>query len=174
MVAPPSKGRVQNHISQGVAVDKIIGRRMLQFSLAMTAIAAMAAIPYFLDRSSEEAVEAQQEPPDRITIIAVAPSNPTGDRIDARVKNVGLAPISTIDKSEIFVITPGVRFDTMTYSAGHEDNTWVEDPVGSSWNPKDTLHIIITLPAHRPLSGEHTLRVSTSKGTIADQSFDVR
>jgi len=153
-------------------VDKIIGRRILQFSLAMTAIVAIAVIVNFLDRSSEEEVEAQQEPSDRIAIIAVAPSNATADRIDAWVKNVGSAPIRTIDKPEIFVITPSVRFDTMTYSGGNGDNTWVEDPVGSSWNPGDTLHIIITLPAGSPLAaGEHMFRVSTSKGTVVEKSF---
>ena len=52
------------------------------------------------------------------------------------------------------------------------DNTWVEDPVGSSWNPRDTMHIVITLPVADPLVvGNHVLRVSTPNGVAAEKTF---
>ena len=155
-------------------MDKSIGRKILLFSLAMTAIVAIANIVYLLNGGSEAVARLQQEPLDKIAIIAVAP-NATGDRIDTWVKNVGVGPINSIGESEIFVITPGHRLNAMKYSASRGYNSWVEDPVGSSWDPTDTLHIIISLPAGNPVAaGKHMLRVSTSKGTIADKSFDVR
>ena len=74
-------------------------------------------------------------------------------------------------ESDVFVVTPGTRFDAMTYSASG-DNTWVEEPLGATWSRGDTLHLVITLAAANPLgSGEHMLKVSTSNGVPAEKSF---
>ena len=155
-------------------MDKIIGRKILHFSLAMTAVVAIAAIVNILDGGNDAVARSQLEPKDKIAIIAVGP-NATGDRIDAWVKNVGVGPISFFEKAEVIVTVPGVRLPTVKYSPAGGDNTWVEDPVGSSWDPGDTLHLIITLPAGSPLAtGEQRFRISTSKGAIANQSFDGR
>ena len=136
----------------------------------MTAIVAIATIVNYLDGDSEAVSRSQREPQDKIEIIAVGLSVVTGDRIDAWVNNVGFGPISFVEKAEIFL-----RSNTLKYSSAGGDNTWVEDPVGSSWNPKDTLHLIITLPSGSPLAtGKQTFRLSTSKGAIADKSFGVR
>ncbi len=154
-------------------MDKIIGRRILHFSLAMTAIVAIAGVVYLLTGGSGAMTRSQQEPLDKIAIIAIAP-NATGDRIDAWVKNVGLGPISLIEKAEILVMATSVTFNVIKHSATRGYNTWVEDPVGSAWDPANTLHIIITLPAGSPLTaGKYMLRVSTAAGTNVDKSFDV-
>ena len=140
----------------------------------MTAIVAIAAIVFFLNGGSGSTPRSQQGPPDKIAIIAVAPSNPTGDRIDAWVKNVGLGPITSIENAEILVMSPNVTFNVIKHSAAREYSTWLEEPVGSSWDPWDTLHMIVTLPAgSRLAAGQYMFRVSTSRGTIADKIFKV-
>ena len=140
----------------------------------MTAIVAIAIIVN-LSGNTEAVSWSQLEPQDKIEVIAVAPFDVTGDRLDAWVKNVGLGTISFIEKAEIIVGVPGVRLNTMKYRAEGGNNTWVENPVGSSWDPGDTLHLIINLPSGSPLAtGKHTFRVSTSTGTHANKSFYVR
>ncbi len=90
------------------------------------------------------------------------------------MKNVGLGPISPIEKTEILVMSPSVTFNVMQHSVTRGYSSWVEDPVGSSWDPWDTLHMIVTLPAgSRLAAGQYMFRVSTSRGTIADKSFKV-
>ncbi len=65
----------------------------------MTAIVAIAAIVHLVNGDEMFLVaQSQQEPLDKIAIIAIGP-NATGDRIDAWVKNVGLGPISLIEKA---------------------------------------------------------------------------
>ena len=155
-------------------MNKSIGRKILHFSLAMTAVVALAAIVNLLNGDSEAVARSQLEPQDKIAIIAVGP-NATGDRIHAWVKNVGFGPISFVEEAEVIVTMPGFRLNTVKYSPAGGGNTWVEDPMGSSWDPGDTLHLIITLPAGSPLAADkQTFRVSTSKGAIADKSFGVR
>lgn len=156
-------------------MDKTNGRKIFNFSLAMTAIVAIATIVNLFNGNTETVSRSQLEPQDKIEVIAVGLSVVTGDRVDAWVKNVGLGTISLIEKAEIIVGVPGVRLNTMKYRAGGGNNTWIEDPVGSSWDPGDTLHLIITLPSGSPLAtGNHTFRVSTSTGTNANKSFYVR
>ena len=141
----------------------------------MTAIVALYVIVHFLSGGNEAVSRPQLELQDKIEIVVVGLSNVTGDRLDAWVKNVGLGTISFIEKAEIILAVSGVKLNTVKYRASGEVNTWVEDPVGFSWDPGDTLHLIITLPSDSPLAtGKQTLRVSTSKGTNANQRFDVR
>lgn len=133
----------------------------------MIAIVAIVTFVQFLNRDSEVVSRSRVEPQEMIEIIAVAPFDVTGDRIDAWVKNVGFGPISLVEKAEIFV-----RSNAVKYSQAGGGNTWVENPVGSSWNPEDTLYLIITLPSDSPLAtGKHTFRVWTSTGTYANKSF---
>lgn len=160
-----------NLMGSSKAADKMIGRRILQFSLAMTAMVTVAAIVYYLNGGSETVERSQQEVVGRVAILGVGP-NARGDRVYAWVKNVGVAPINAINESEIFVITPGARFDAMKYGAAGGDNTWVEDPVGSSWNQGDTLKIVITLPVGDPLAlGDHVLRVFPPNGITVEKTF---
>ena len=161
----------QDFIARMTALDKVVGRRLLMMDAVLAVLLVVSAIGTTIANSAQSAVDFQQEAVGRVAIIGVGP-NATGDRIDAWVKNVGVAPINAIDESEIFVITAGARFDAMKYGAAGGDNTWVEDPVGSSWDPRDTLHIVMTLPAGDPLAvGEHVLRVFPPNGITVEKTF---
>jgi len=75
-------------------------------------------------------------------------------------------------KVDVFVITPGTRFDAITYGVTGSNGTWLEDPLGASWNRGDTLHIKVNLPTANPLAiGDHVIRVSTPNGVAADKTF---
>ena len=159
-------------------MDKVIVTGLLVIGAVAAVLIVITAIGPSVSRSSQAAVESSQEAADRlrtsIEIIAVAPGpDPPATRIDAWVKNVGTEPIILVGKSDVFVITPGTRYDYMTYNTAGGDNTWTEDPVGSTkWDRGDTLHMIITLPVASPLVvGDHQLRVSTRNGITADTTF---
>ena len=151
-----------------VALDKVIWKKLLIIGAAGAAAFFIFTVGYFFgNRSVVESLRALSS----VEIIAVSP-NATGDRINAWVKNVGVIPINSMDESEFFLIADGARLDTLKYSATGGDNTWVEDPVGSSWSPAETLHIIITLPSGSPLAaGNYMLRVSTPNGVTAEKTF---
>lgn len=120
-------------------------------------------------------LESQQQSATRIMTsieLIAATTNITGTAVDAWVKNVGLVPINAMEKSDVFVITPGTRFDAITYNSAGGNNTWVETPLGSSWNRGDTLHVQITLPISGALTtGDHMIRISTPNGVVADKTF---
>ena len=155
-------------------MDKVIVTALLVVGAVTAAVVVIMAMGPSIARSSSSVVEANREASDRIKtsieIVAVA-TNTAGTRIDAWVKNVGVAPIYALEKSDVFVITSGTRFDAMTY-APSGDNTWTEDPLGAPWHRADTLHLVITLPAGNPLvAGDHVLRVSTPNGITAEKYF---
>lgn len=155
-------------------MDKVIVTALLVIGGVTTAVVLIMTLGPSIAGSSQSVVEANREASDRIRtnieIIAVG-TNAAGTQIDGWVKNVGVIPIYAIDKSDIFVITVGSRFDAMTH-APSGDNTWIEDPAGSSWDRGDTLHIIITLPVGNPLSvGDHVLSVSTWNGVSSEKIF---
>ena len=108
-------------------MDKINWRKLFQFWFAMIAIVAIVIFVQFLNRDSEAVSRSRVEPKEMIEIIAVAPFDVTGDRIDAWVKNVGFGPISFVEKAKIFV-----RSNAVKYSEAGGGNTWVENPAGSS------------------------------------------
>ena len=155
-------------------MDKVIVTALLIIGAVTAAVVVIITITPAISMSSQSVVESNREYAARlqtdIEIIAVAPDS-TGTQIDVWVKNVGVIPILAIDKSDVFVITSGSRFDALTYAPGG-DNTWIESPVGSSWNRSDTLHLKLTLPAANPLSvGSHRLVVSTSNGASSERFF---
>ncbi len=155
-------------------MDKVIVTALLIIGSVSAAVVAMVTIGPAISGSAQSVVEANEEASVRlktsIELIAAAP-NPAGTQIDAWVKNVGVATIAALDKSDVFVITPGTRYDAMTHAASG-DNTWIEDPLPSSWNRGDTLHLTITLPAGNPPgAGDHVLSFSTPNGVTAERIF---
>ena len=156
-------------------MDKVIVTALLTIGAVTAALVVIMAITPSVADSSQAVSESQHEAADRIRtsieIVAVA-SNAAGTQVDAWVKNVGVEPISPVNKTDVFVITPGTRFDAMTFDIAGGDNTWTDSPVSSPWNRSDTLHIVITLPVASPLVvGDHRLRVSTRNGIVSDESF---
>ena len=155
-------------------MDKVIVTALLVIGAVTAAVVSITTIAPAVSASSQATGTAAQEASSRILtsieIIAVT-SNSAGTTVDAWVKNVGAIPILALDRSDVFIITPGSRFDAMTY-APSGDNSWTEQPSNSSWNRGDTLHLGITLAAGDPLAtGDHTLRVSTPNGITAEKFF---
>jgi len=156
-------------------MDKVIVTGLLIIGSVTAAVLVIITITPTIAGTSQSMMESSREASNRILtdieVIAVA-TDPSGTRVDVWIKNVGVAPILTISKSDVFVVTPGTRFDYMTY-ASSGDNTWIEEPVGTPWNRGDTLHIAITLPAADPLGvGDHVLKVATANGVYAERTFD--
>ncbi len=156
-------------------MDKVIVTALLTIGAVTAATVVIFSMGPTISKSTQAVSESQAEASNiirtSIEIIAVAP-DAAGTQIDAWVKNVGVEPISPVSKSDVFVITPGTRFDAMAYNTAGGDNTWTDSPAGSDWNRSDTLHIVITLPAASPLAaGDHKLRVSTRNGVTADMTF---
>ena len=155
-------------------MDKVIVTGLLIIGSVTAALMVILTIGSSVSGSSQSILEIQREASVRIKtnieVIAVA-ADSSGTQIDAWVKNVGVVAIMGLDTSDVFVVTPGFRYDSMTYAASG-DNTWIELPAGSSWNRGETLHISITLPAGSPLaSGNHMIRVSTPNGIVAERVF---
>ncbi len=155
-------------------MDKVIVTALLTIGAVTAALMVILSIGSSASSSSQAVSESQNEAADRIRtsieLIAVA-SNAGGTQIDAWVKNVGVEPISPVKNSDVFVITPGTRYDAMTYNTAGGDKTWKDDPVPSPWNRGDTLHIIIDLSASALTTGDHQLRVTTRNAITADLTF---
>ena len=156
-------------------MDKVIVTALLTIGAVTAAMVVIFSIGPSINSSSQAVAESQSESADRIRtsieIIAVT-SNAAGTQIDAWVKNVGVEPISPVNKTDVFVITPGARFDAMTFNTAGGPNTWYDSPLSSPWNRSDTLHMVITLPVGSPLAvGDHQLKVSTRNGIVADKTF---
>ena len=156
-------------------MDKVIVTALLIIAGVAAATLVLTTIMPSVSSSSQSVLESQQESAGRIRTnieVIAATTTTTGTAVDAWVKNVGLDPINSIKKVDVFVITPGTRFDAMTYSTSGGDNTWVENPQGVNWNRGDTLHIKVILPSANPLViGDHVIRVSTPNGVSADKTF---
>lgn len=155
-------------------MDKVIVTGLLIIGSVTAALVVIFSIGSSVSGSSQSILETQREASVRIKtnieVIAVA-SNSAGTLIDVWIKNVGVAPIMGLSTSDVFVVTPGTRYDAMAYAASG-DNTWTELPAGASWGRSETLHIAVTLPSGSPLSsGSHTIRISTPNGIIAERVF---
>lgn len=155
-------------------MDKVIVTGLSIIGSVTAAVVVILTMGPTIAGTSQSFLESNKEASNRIKtdieIIAVS-SDPTGSTIDFWVKNVGVAAIPAVSKSDIFVVTPGTRFDAMAY-APSGDNTWIENPSGTEWTRGDTLHITITLPAANPLTiGDHMLKVSTFNGVLAEKAF---
>ncbi len=155
-------------------MDKVIVTGLLIIGSVTAALVVILTIGPSVSGGSQSVLETQREASNRIKtnieVIAVA-ANSAGTQVDAWVKNVGVVSILGLDTSDVFVVTPGSRYDAMTY-APSGDNTWTELPSGASWNRGETLHIAIILPVASPLtSGDHMIRVSTPNGIVAERVF---
>ena len=156
-------------------MDKVIVTGLLVIGSVTAAVLVIITITPTIAGTSQSIMESSREASNRIStnieVIAVA-TDPAGTRIDAWIKNIGVASITAISKSDVFVVTPGTRFDYIIY-APSGDNTWIETPVGTPWNRGDTLHIAITLPTTNPLGvGNHVLKVATANGVHAERTFN--
>ena len=130
-------------------MDKVIVTGLLIIGSVTAAVLVIITITPTIAGTSQSMMESSREASNRImtdiVVIAVA-ANPDGTRLDAWIKNVGVASIQAIGKSDVFVVTPGTRYDYMTYAASG-DNTWIETTLGTPWSRGDTLHIIsVALP----------------------------
>lgn len=155
-------------------MDKVIVTALLLIGSVTAALVVMMSVGPSISQASQSLVESNRDTSERIKtnveIIAVA-SDSAGTTINAWIKNVGVVPIYAIEKMDIFVITPGIRFDAMTHAA-NGDNTWTETVLPSAWSRGDTLHITITLPASDPLvSGVHALGIITANGISTEKIF---
>jgi len=155
-------------------MDKVIVTGLLVIGSVTAALVVILTIGPSVSGSSQSVLQSQKEASVRIKtnieVIAVA-SNVAGTSVDAWVKNIGVAPIRGLKTSDVFMITPGVRYESMLYAASG-DSTWTELPLGSSWNRGETLHIVVTIPAADPLiSGNHTILISTPNGVTAERVF---
>jgi len=155
-------------------LDKVIVTGLLVIGSVTAALVVILTIGPSVSGSSQSVLEAQREASaiikTDIEVIAVA-ANSAGTLVDAWIKNVGVAPIFGLSSSDVFVVTPGTRYDAMAYATSG-DNTWTELPAGSSWDRGQTLHIAITLPSGDPLvSGSHSIRISTPNGVVAERVF---
>ena len=155
-------------------MDKVIVTGLLIIGSVTAAVVVIITMGPSIAGSSQSFLESNKEASIRIKtdieVIAVS-SDTAGATIDAWVKNVGVAAIPAVSKSDVFVVTAGTRFDAMSY-APSGDNTWIENPVGAAWSRGDTLHIIITLAAATPLGpGDHILKFATANGVLAERAF---
>ena len=156
-------------------MDKVIVTALLTIGAVTAALVVIMAIGPSVTDSSQSVEERKNESADRIRTsreISAGEAEDGSKQINAGVKNVGGEPISPVKQSDVIVITPGSRYDAMTCNTAGGDNTWTDNPVDSSWNRSDTLHIVITLPAGSPLTtGDHKLRISTRNGITTDLTF---
>ena len=155
-------------------MDKVIVTALLIIGSVTAAVMVITTVGPSITEGSQSVIESNREAAIRlktnIEVIAVA-SNTAGTQIDVWVKNVGVSPIYAIEKSDVFVVTPGTRYDSMTYAVSG-DNTWSHDLVGLNWNRGDTLHIAIELPAGNPMTaGDHVVKISTPNGVLAEKVF---
>lgn len=155
-------------------MDKVIVTGLPVIDSVTAALVVILTIGPSVSGSSQSVLETQREASVRIKtdieVIAVA-SNVAGTPVDAWIKNVGAAPIMGLSMSDVFMVTSNTRYDAMTYATSG-DNTWTELPSGASWKRGETLHIAVTLPTGNPLaSGNHTIRISTPNGVIAERVF---
>ena len=156
-------------------MDKVIVTGLLVIASVTAAVVVIMAIGPSVSRSSQSVVEAQRQAAERIKtsieIITAVPRT-NGAQVDAWVKNTGIASISAIDRSDVFLIKiDGTWAEAMTYDNGAGGSkTWSGDL--TVWNRGDTLHIIIDLSADPLTEGNYLLRVSTPNGTISERIFE--
>ncbi len=157
-------------------MDKVIVTGLLIVGAVTAAVVVILTIGPSIGGTSQSVVESQGEAAARIKtsieIIAVA-SNSAGTKVEAWVKNVGVSTVDSIDKSDVFLIKSGTRFDAMTYSGSGSNKTWTGDlGNNSSWDRGVSLHVTITLSGGDVLgSGNHILRVSTFNGITDEKTF---
>ncbi len=160
-------------------MDKIIVTAILVIGGVAAVLVVVFALGSSTSNSSQSVATSQQEDAGRtktsIDVIAVA-VRPGGLKIDAWVKNTSTVTIEAIERSDLFLIQPGTRYDALTYNDdGATSKTWYGDlkEAGLPWNRGDTLHIIITMSCVDFIPGpkDFALRMSTPNGIIDEEIF---
>ena len=159
-------------------MEKVIVTAILIIAAVTAAGVVLTSVGHSTSSSSQSVAQSYYEDANRtkteIEIVAVG-SLQAGSKIEAWVKNVGVAPIYAIDKSDLFLIQPGTRYDALTYNNnGTTSKTWYGDlrEAGLTWNRHDTLHITIALSCADGIAAtDYVLLMSTPNGKTADQVF---
>ena len=160
-------------------MEKIVVTAVLIIGGVAAALVAVFGLGSSASIGSQSVAEAQREDAlrtrTRIEVIGVA-SRPGGTKVDVWIKNVGVAPIYSIDKADIFLIKSGKIEAAFTYNNdGMTSKSWFGDlqEAGSSWNRGETLHVTATLCGGDRLvgTGDYILRVSTPNGKTAEKVF---
>ncbi len=160
-------------------MDKVIVTSLLIIGSVAAAIVVVMAMGPSISLGSQSAVESSRAAADRMKtnteIIAVGVDS-VGQRIDAWVKNVGVATIDAVEKSDVFLIQPGTRFESIPYSGDPTSSSyWYGDleENGLPWAKGDTLQITVELPTGDSILQDiqYLLRVSTPNGITAEKSF---
>ena len=143
-------------------------------SVTAAVIVAVTMIP-LINQSSQVITQSQRnvgrQIGTNIQILGVV-ADASGSRLDAWIKNVGLVDIDALSNTDVFIITPGARYDRLLYDVGGGHGTWKELPVGSKWSRGDSLHIEMVLAPDSPIQpGLHTLKIVTSNGISNQETF---
>ena len=158
------------------ALEKVIVTGLLAMAGITAAVLVILTIVPSVSRSSQSVVEGRSQADERIKtrvqIITVIPQ-PNGVQVDAWLKNIGVASIKAIEKSDVFLIRlDGSWAEAMTYDNGTGGSkTWTGDL--NEWNQGDTLRITIDLSADALTAGIYLLRIATPNGVISDHIFEV-
>jgi len=160
-------------------LDKVITTSLLAIGAVTAAFIVITVIGPTISRHFQAVVASQTEAAARIKtsieVIVVAP-NAAGTQVDVWVKNVGPDPIKVIEKSDVFLIQPGTRYDALTYNNdGVTTKTWYGDlkESGLPWNKADTLQITITLVGGDVILADtnYALRMATPNAATAEKIF---
>ncbi len=160
-------------------MDKVIVTGLLIVGAVAAAVVVIMTIGPSISGSSQSVVEANRATADKIKtnieIIGIGVDS-VGEQVDAWVKNVGVAPVDAIEKSDLFLIQPGTRFEALPYSGDPpSSNYWYSDlkENSQSWLRGDTMHVTVQLSTADNILVDtlYTLRVSTPNGVTAEKSF---
>lgn len=159
-------------------MDKVIVTGMLVVGAVTAAAVVIVTIGPSIGSSSSSVLESQGESALRIRtsieIIAVA-SNSGGTEVDGFIKNIGVATIDAIEKSDVFLKEDGNRFDAISYNNNGATLTWSGDleEQGLSWSRGDTLHIEISLSGSDVIDvdKDYVLQFFTPNGAKSEKTF---
>ncbi|PKB64821.1 MAG: hypothetical protein BZY80_01755 [SAR202 cluster bacterium Io17-Chloro-G2] len=146
---------------------------------ALAGAAAVITFGFSAGGSSQSVAEIDFDAKKSGIVVSAVSAKMGATTIEAWVKNVGLSPITALEKSDIFLIQPGNRLDAFIYdNDGLTSKTWYGDLTESAlpWNRGDTLHITMTLSCAVKVLGNEDLllRVVIPNGTTAEKIFESR
>lgn len=159
-------------------MDKVIVTALLVVASVTAASLVMISLMPAISSGTSSAVESNRAQSDRIRTsieVLAASSSSNGELINAWVKNVGVVGIEAIERSDVFLIKSGTRFDHMTYSNAGTTQTWTGDLEENnlSWSRGDTLSIQIVLSTTDAMgTGDHVLQFATPNGISDELTFE--
>ena len=159
-------------------MDKVIVTALLVVASVTAASLVMISLMPAISSGTSSAVESNRAQSDRIRTsieVLAASSSSNGELINAWVKNVGVVGIEAIERSDVFLIKSGTRFDHMTYSNAGTTQTWTGDLEENnlSWSRGDTLSIQIVLSTTDAMgTGDHVLHFATPNGISDELTFE--